>query len=160
MGWSRGNKWRERVFAGGRDAKWEKNRGDELECEDCGKVCKSKGGLTNHRQCDICKGAFSPEANLLNHLRICEGGMAGERRPCGMCERYYSRKYLKRHMRECAARRGVLLSTSAPPPPAPEDQARVYKSKRRDCQICGRNVAATNYARHQRTEWCQRTQRA
>ena len=169
MGVEQGNKWRERVFAGGRDAKWEMRRENELECEDCGKVCKSKGGLTIHRRrmhevsvkkrvfkCDECKGEFLQEANLLNHRKICDGGVAGERRLCALCGGSFSRKYVKRHMRSCAVRRGVLLPA---PGEVEEDAARVYRPKRKDCDVCGRNVAATNLRRHQGTGWC-RAQRA
>ena len=64
-------------------------------------------------------------------------------------------------MKDCAARRGLLLPPPAPPPPAPEEDnaARVYRSKRMDCPICGRNVAVTNFQRHRKTNWC-RAQRA
>ena len=161
------------MFAGGRDAKWEMQRENVLGCEDCGKVCKNKGGLTIHRrrmhevstgkkffQCDICKGVFSQEANLVNHLKICDGGVAGERRPCEVCGKVLSRKYLRRHLRDCAARRGILVPSRAPPPPAPEEQARVYRGKRKVCDICGRDVAATNLQRHKKTTWCIEAQRA
>ena len=172
--WSRGNQWRGRVYGGSRDARWEKDREDELKCEECGKICKNKGGLTIHRKrmhevsskkkqfkYGECGGTFSQEANLLNHLKICDGAVQNDQRTCEVCLKKFSRKYIKRHLKNCAARRGIMLPPPALPPPAPdnEESARIYRPKRTDCPTCGRNVAATNLQRHLKTAWC-RAQRA
>ena len=71
-------------------------------CEVCGKVCKSKGGLTVHRRsmhersglkktfnCHRCGSVFKSDANLMNHLRICEGEECeGDSKKCGVCGKW------------------------------------------------------------------------
>ena len=52
----------------------------ELACRECGKVCKSKGGLVNYRrrmqeeskekktyECEACKGKYKKVSDLKNH---------------------------------------------------------------------------------------------
>ena len=83
--WSMGHKWT--------GAAMERNvpKEDVTEfvfvCDVCGKVCKSKAGVTIHRKrmhevsslkktfkCDACDKVFKQEANLKNHMKICMGG--------------------------------------------------------------------------------------
>ena len=92
---SKGNRW-----TGGevmRDATREERMEFVFVCEVCGKVCKSKGGLTIHRkrmhevskmkksfQCERCKEVFGQEANLRNHEKACSGvaGVVSNKRKC------------------------------------------------------------------------------
>ena len=128
------------------------------ECEICKKICLSKGGLTIHRKrmhevskykknfdCESCGRVFSQEANLKNHRKVCLGEGDGSEMKCDICEKIYKRKGFKNHRRSCAAKRGVVL---LPSPPPPTSQPRVYKGKRKDCPYCGINQAATNLRRH------------
>ena len=112
--WSKGKRWNgERVERNvcGQDA-W------GLECEDCGKRCKTKAGLTVHRrrihevsvakrifQCE-CGRRFNQEANLKNHRRKCGDVVEaprvyrGERGPCPQCGKVMARTNIARHIRE------------------------------------------------------------
>ena len=90
-----------------------------LVCEDCGKECRSKGGLTNHRkrmhnvsklkksfECKKCSSSFPQEANLLNHLKF-----------NGECRQE-------------------------------EVRAKKYVAKKKECPYCRKEMAATNISRH------------
>ena len=83
--WSRGKKW-EGERPERRDATREDRMVFVFACDYCGKVCKSKAGLTIHVkrmheksekkrsfECEKCDKVFSQEANLKNHEKICEG---------------------------------------------------------------------------------------
>ena len=66
-----------------------RNIRNELTCQECGKECKSKGGMTIHykrmhnnqqeetreqqHKCKKCQQSFSQHANLLNHDKMCTG---------------------------------------------------------------------------------------
>ena len=153
--WSKGKKWEGEAVV--RDVA----KVDMMEfvfvCEVCGKVCKSKGGLTIHRkrmheismlkkvfQCDRCKDEFNQEANLKNHKKLCTGaaGRAAHTRKCDLCGREIGKKSFARHRRGCAdaneEERVVVVQPTA----------RVYKGKRKNCPECGKNMAATNVRRH------------
>ena len=112
---SKGNKW---------SGQW-LNRNKEVErptsftCETCGKVCRSKGGLTIHQRkmhnvsklkksfsCKKCGSDFPQEANLLNHLKF-----------SGECRQEVVR-------------------------------AKKYVAKRKECPYCHKEMAATNVSRH------------
>ena len=84
-------------------------------CKECGKVCKSRGGLTTHRRrmheesplkkvfkCEECEMEFKQEANLLNHKKVCGGAVASDsgRRKCA-CGREFSKSYIARHRKTC-----------------------------------------------------------
>ena len=76
---SKGNKWSGPWMI--RNKEVEKR--ETWECEVCGKVCRSKGGLTIHKKrmhqisklkksfyCKKCGKSFLQEANLLNHKKF------------------------------------------------------------------------------------------
>ena len=82
---SKGHKWQ-----GDRPEQRDAVKEDRLEfvfvCNYCGKVCKSKAGLTIHMKrmheestgkkkfvCGKCKEVFQQEANLINHDKFCGG---------------------------------------------------------------------------------------
>ena len=131
-------------------------------CDYCGKVCKSKAGLTIHVKrmherseqkknfhCEKCKKVFSQEANLRNHVKICGGEEEDGKVECSGCHKKYSKSYITRHKRACQAAQGGDREVVAQP------RARVYKAKRKNCPGCGVEMAATNVARHLR-EVCHR----
>ena len=112
---SKGNKWTGQWME--RNEKKETPEG--FVCEECGKVCRSKGGLTIHSKrmhnvsklkkqftCKKCGSPFQQEANLLNHQKF-----------SGECS-------------------GELV------------RARKYVAKRKECPHCGKEMAATNISRH------------
>ena len=154
---SKGKRW-----TGGevvRDATREERMEFVFVCEVCGKVCRSKGGLTIHRkrmhevsrlkksfQCDRCKEVFGQEANLKNHEKACSGilGVASHMRRCDLCSRDIGKKSFAAHRRACEAASGAA---NIPAQPAPT-RARVYVGRRKDCPNCGKEMAATNVARH------------
>ena len=124
-----------------------------LACDVCGKVCKSKAGLTIHRKrmhevssqkknfpCGDCGKIFTQEANLKTHVKVCAG--EANKRRCINCGEVVETKGLAAHRRVCAGA------------PQERPQARVYKGKRKNCPNCGKEMAATNIARHIR-EACQ-----
>ena len=112
---SKGNKWTGQWM----ERNKKKEAPSELVCEECGKECRSKGGLTIHKKrmhnisklkksfdCSKCGKSFPQEANLLNH---------------------------KKFSGECS---GELV------------RARKYTAKRKECPHCGKEMAATNVSRH------------
>ena len=142
----------------------------DLRCdvEGCGKLCKSKAGLTIHKrwihepprknfECPLCTKHFTAEANLLNHVKRCEGER--EVRPgvvaCGVCGAEILRNNIARHRRTHEARAGTAgqaeearedrgqPSTSSVP-----GRARVYVANRAPCPICGVEQSTTNMRRH------------
>ena len=159
---SKGKRW-----TGGeivRDATREERREYVFVCEVCGKVCKSKGGLTIHRKrmhevssqkksfhCVRCNETFNQEANLRNHEKACSGavGEVSSKRKCDICSREIGKKSYAAHRRGCAIANGVV---DTPSPPGP--RARVYVGRRKNCPNCDRVLAATNMSRHLKT--CQR----
>ena len=91
---------------------------NELACEyeGCGKVCKSKAGLTVHQKirhreaeervrfpCDRCERVLETEVAKVNHERRCMGNRVREdgRIECGTCGRVISRPNVSRHRRVC-----------------------------------------------------------
>ena len=83
-------------------------------CEECGKVCKSVGGLKSHvrmshrtnreesRECPKCGLSVTTQSNLTNHMKTCNSDRPGY---CPTCKRGpYSRTNLSRHKKFCAAR--------------------------------------------------------
>ena len=152
----RGHQWRGEVV--------ERNAAREevvvFACEVCGKVCKSKAGLVIHRRrmhevskkkkvftCEGCQQEFGQEANLLNHKKGCGGPVSGsDRRRC-VGGRDFAKSYIARHKKKCMA--AVRASEEG------ERRPRVYKGERFVC-ACGKEMAKTNKARHEREACPQR----
>ena len=126
------------------------------EVEGCGKVCKSKAGLTIHRKrmheeskekvtftCEMCQETFKQEANLLNHKKSCTGlrASSADKRKCDKCLREYAKKSFSAHYKRCGA---------APPSERPVVSARVYVSERAMCVRCRRWITKSNMSRHQK----------
>ena len=126
----------------------------QFVCDVCGRVCKSKGGLVNHRrrihevsklkkkfECTSCKEIFMSEANLLNHKKVCGRAVASVagRRRC-ICGKEYSVNYLRQHRKKCET---WLADQTASPPTA------AGPAPRTDCPSCGvfniRDTAGPDY---------------
>ena len=80
-------------------------------CRVCGFVCKSKGGLVNHRRrmheesttkkmfkCGDCERDFKKESDLLNHAKVCGVAVAAEvgKVKC-VCGKQYAKSFFRRH---------------------------------------------------------------
>ena len=87
---------------------------------DCGKVCKSKGGLRIHQvrmhekqrktfTCSKCNATFASESSWKNHGKRCMGERAEDpsRARCGTCGKDVSINNIARHRRICKARAGI-----------------------------------------------------
>ena len=133
---------------------------DEFKCEKCGKICKSKGGLVNHRRrmhemstmkrsfkCDKCELEVKSEASLKNHKKICGGAVASSagRRKC-VCGKEYSESYFRKHRKSCAAWTESQDEASSPETAPPR------RWPKTTC-VCGALVTKTNLARH-KSEAC------
>ena len=114
--WSRGRTWQgeelERNATKEEDFVW--------VCEECGKVCKSKAGLTIHVK-------RMHEISALKKDFKCECGQS-----------FKQEANLKNHRKKCGEREGEA------------ETARVYKGKRGNCPDCGKEMAKTNIARHRK----------
>lgn len=147
----------------------ERNQVKEVEtaasyiCDICAKVCRSKGGYVNHRRrmheesalkkkfgCGKCGMVFKQDANLMNHEKIClasgeveVGAIGGNRRMC-VCGKDFAKSYYARHKKRCQVEGEVVEEEQQP------RVARVYKSKRAVCSGCGKELSATNMAKHKR----------
>ena len=97
---------------------------EEFVCDECEKVCKSKAGLTNHMR-------RMHEVSKLKKEFACD---------CGQVFRQEAN--LKNHRKKCGNRSGSV------------ERPRVYKGIRGNCPDCGKEMAKTNIARHQK-EACQ-----
>ena len=165
-------KWKEMVsermrhlakYEDSKGKKWEghageRNRAKEMEfvfvCEVCSKVCKSKGGLTNHRRtmhekskfkksfsCHRCGSVFGSDANMVNHLKVCVGDECdGDMAKCPVCGKWMKKKSLSKHKKKCGD--GAMEEAHTMP------FARKHVPKTKPCPSCGRELSTTNMARH------------
>ena len=154
----------------------ERNTSRELDLvcryEGCGKVCKSKGGLTLHQkrmhraaperkrfECRGCGVILETEGAQKNHERSCEGGrMEGGMRECGICGRWMQAGNYARHVRGCRGRgrgRDRGEEEEGGEERDGEGQAGRGGAVRRcrvgPCQLCGRVVTLANMAKHHRS---------
>ena len=158
-------KWEEEKGHGAgvepRDRTMPRVEASSLECEVCGKVCKSKAGLTIHKkrmheistkkksfECFGCKEAFKQEANLRNHEKICrgQGPVEAGKRKCDLCGKVLMKSNFAKHRRRCEVHLGVVREEEESQQPP----ARVYRGKTKPCPRCGKEMASTNVARHLR----------
>ena len=123
-------------------------------CRVCGKVCKSKGGLVNHRRrmheisaakkmfkCDACGLEVKKQSDLSNHAKVCGGAVASAQGKIKcLCGREYSKSYFAKHRRNCDKWNDAHPDAGAPAPRAP----------RAPCDKCGRWMRKDNMARHSR----------
>ena len=149
---SKGKKWQGEAM--------ERNKPKEIElvfvCEVCSKVCKTKGGLTVHRQamheksalkkkfpCHRCASVFEKDAQLVNHLKVCVGEECeGDSKKCNGCGKWLKKKSMPIHKRICAG--GAVEEGHSQP------IARKHVPKTAPCPSCGRELSATNMARHRK----------
>ena len=153
--------------------KWERQKGHEYEwseneermtrnvrgrltmvCryEGCGKVCKSRAGLTMHEkrmhrvavervrfECVKCGEQMKTEGAKKNHEKTCLGGAGGTdgRRECGRCARWVTRTNYARHVRVCGGERREEVA-----------ERRGVRGKVKECERCRRVLSAANMARH------------
>ena len=125
-----------------------------FDCRVCGKVCKSKGGLVNHRRriheksaarkffkCEACEQEFGKESELKNHSKVCGGAVASEegKVKC-VCGKHYSKSYFRKHRVKCDAWRDAHPQPEVSPSRAP----------RTACDVCGKWMRKDNLARHSR----------
>ena len=95
-----------------------------FDCRVCGRVCKSKGGLVNHRrrtheessqkkkfECEKCKLVFNKDSERKNHAKVCGGAEASTvgRVKC-VCGMEFSKSYFRRHRQGCAAWQGQAVT--------------------------------------------------
>ena len=125
-------------------------------CRVCGRVCKSKGGLVNHRRCmheessakkiftcGECSKEFKKESSLLNHAKVCGGAVAaavGKTR-C-VCGKEYAKSYFRKHRSKCDAWKDAH--------PEPEVEVTPPRVPRAACDECGRWMRKDNLARQLR----------
>ena len=156
-------------------SKWEESKGNKwagvpvernevwhnvqvFDCRVCGRVCKSKAGLVNHRrrmheesaakktfECEACKMVFKKLSESKNHAKVCGGAVpsAAGRVMC-ICGSEYSKSYIARHRRACVGwqnRDQQPAATAAAAAAAP----------RGPCPNCGAVMRKDNIARHGRT---------
>ena len=129
-------------------------REDNFTCDwqDCGKVCKSKAGLTVHRRrmhersdlkvvfkCPDCSLPLLYESNLKNNQKSCTGRLAEDpdRRRCNICDKEVSKSNFSRHRKGCG---GDQQPAAAVRPAA----------ARARCDICGLMFSRANMSRHKR----------
>ena len=153
--WSKGHKWQ-----GERPDKRNATKEDGMEfvfvCDYCGRVWRSKAGLTIHVKrmheesggkkkfpCEKCGEVFKQEANLRNHEKICKGKSKDGRKKCDKCLKIYAKSYIARHRRKCAAEDGAVGGEVEAVP-----AARVYRREWGPCPKCGKIMSKTNIARH------------
>ena len=127
-----------------------------FDCRICGRVCKSKSGLVNHRrrtheqssarrifECEKCKRTFGKESERVNHAKICGGAEASaEGRVKCVCGKELSKGYFRKHRRICAAWTAQQGAAAEEVVPA---------AARGPCPDCGRIMRRDNIARHSRT---------
>ena len=127
-------------------------REDDLTCKICGKICKSKGGLTNHKRlihekegkklfkCEECEETFTREANLVNHKKVCnklKNDMSGSKQ-CE-CGKRITKANWARHRKKC---------TNGGNDEREREPARVYKQGWKNCEKCDKLISKTNMSRH------------
>ena len=129
---------------------------NDLTCEYCNKICKSRAGLVAHMRtiheisddkvkftCDTCKQTFSKEGNLVNHSKNCGGAESSRSgaKKCANCRKEISSSNFARHVKKC----GGLHQRVQP------QRARVHRPSQGECNMCGRILSKANMARHQRS---------
>ena len=145
----------------GNEARLERNvRGMiDLVCryEECGKVCKSKAGLTMHQkrmhrapqervrfECERCGVNVETEGAKANHERTCLGGrVEGNRRECASCGAWVTKGNYASHVRSCGGGDGEGEGR--------EEEREPVRGRVGPCQRCGRVLTLANMARHLRS---------
>lgn len=136
----------------------------DLVCryEGCGKVCKSKGGLTLHQkrmhraapermrfECDKCGMNVETEGAKKNHEKTCGGGgRVGRMRECG---RWVTAGNMARHIRGCRAGEDGRERREQVGGAVGGGEQQGDGRKRGPCGRCGKVVTLSNMARHQRS---------
>ena len=161
---SRGNRWQGEVITRN-EYRMEMS---VFKCSVCDLICKSKGGLVNHRRrmheelkekkvfkCPGCLEEFKKQASLSNHEKVCGGaGAAPLGRVRCACGKDYSKSYFARHLKQCPAWLTAPAPTTPLAPVAPGRVARARRAARpavlSNCSKCGKRMRRDNVARHQK----------
>ena len=129
-----------------------------FDCRVCGKICKSKGGLVNHRRrmheesdakklfkCEKCERDFKKKSDLENHAKVCGGAVASAvgRVKC-VCGKEYAQSYFRKHRTKCAMWNDAQVPEEVITPP---------RAPRAACDACGAWMRKDNLSRH-RKEAC------
>ena len=142
-----------------------------LRCryEGCGKVCKSRAGLTMHEKrlhregmtfkCNKCNITMKTEGAKTNHERTCYGGEEepeeqGDKRRCGLCGKQITKPNYARHIRSCQNKNTEAAQNERERMRETERERagqRGNRGKVRRCGSCGGWLSAANMARHQRS---------
>ena len=127
-----------------------------FDCRVCGKVCKSKAGLVNHRrrmheesvakkkfECVKCRTVFNKASELKNHGKVCGGAVASSSvRVMCVCGKEYSKNYFRKHRGSCAAWQAQRQE---------EEPAGRPAMQRVPCPGCGTIMRKDNLSRHRGT---------
>ena len=123
--------------------------------EGCGRVCKSRAGLTMHEkrmhrapaerarfECEKCGWVCETEGARKNHMKTCMGGASetvNGKRECGGCGAWITKGNYARHVRGC-----VSVNVES------QEGEREVRGRVKECERCGRWLSCANMARHQR----------
>ena len=133
--------------------------GLRCEYEGCGKMCKTRAGLTIHQKrmhregekivfrCDRCGKEITTEGAKASHVRSCTGGGEGNRIECGRCGRWVSKSNYARHRRGCGGEEGAEAENGAE-----ERRGGMVRGRTRACEECGKVITVRNMARHMDTQ--------
>ena len=100
--------------------------------------------------CDRCNENFSQDGNHINHKKSCTGVRAQDpdKKICNICDKGISKKNFSRHFDTHNQRDPSQVNT------VDTVTARVYKSARGPCPLCGVIVAKTNMSQQQKGSRC------
>ena len=94
-------------------------------------------------ECDRCRDILSIESGMKNSRKIFRGANNEDpkRRRCENCSKMISKTSIARHRATSRRSEGGEVAQQ-------ELQARVYRSRAKECIFCSSNVPAYNFVRH------------
>ena len=120
---------------------------DNTECDTCGKICATRGGLKTHirrmhranreeeTSCPNCQKTFSNGANRIVHMRTCTSSQEGV---CPLCGVKQSQSNLARHKKKCQEKMSTTPITN-------NNDDRTTRVKY-PCGSCEENVRGNSWA--------------